>query len=132
LAKRLEFKSKKISDLKTKYSSYANERLSFKQSKSTYVVDESKECQKRRCAYFFDLAYKQSKDFLFLDNMHETNKSQENNIQLIFVRKFIYLTYFGRRVFYLEPKLNDQNKENNNQKQKRDFLREDINQIYAS
>ncbi len=44
LAKRLKFKSKKINDLKTKYSSYANERLSFKQSKSTYVVDEFKEC----------------------------------------------------------------------------------------
>lgn len=44
LTKRLEFKSKKISDLKTKYSNYANERSSFEQSKSTYVVDESKEC----------------------------------------------------------------------------------------
>lgn len=43
LTKRLKFKSKKISDLKTKYFSYANERSSFKQSKSTYVIDESKE-----------------------------------------------------------------------------------------
>ncbi len=44
LTKRLEFKLKKISDLKTKYFSYVNERLSFKQLKSTYVVDELKEC----------------------------------------------------------------------------------------
>jgi len=44
LTKRLKFKSKKISDLKTKYFNYANERSSFKQSKFAYVVDESKEC----------------------------------------------------------------------------------------
>lgn len=41
LTERLKFKSKKINDLKTKYFNYANERLSSKQSKFTYIVDES-------------------------------------------------------------------------------------------
>jgi len=58
LAKRLEFKSKKISDLKAKYSSHANEQLSFEQSKPAYVVDKPRECQERKCACPFDLAYK--------------------------------------------------------------------------
>jgi len=44
LMKRLKFKSKKISDLKTKYFSYVDERSSFKQLKLAYVVDEPKEC----------------------------------------------------------------------------------------
>ena len=127
LTKRLKFKSKKISDLKTKYFSYVNERSSFEQSKSAYVVDEFKEYQKRRCACSFDLTYKQSKNFLFLDNMYNTDKSQESSIQLVFVRRFVYLTYFDRRVFYSKSKLNNQNRENDNQKQERDFSREDIN-----
>ncbi len=132
LAKRLEFKSKKISDLKAKYFSHADEQSSSEQFKSAYVVDEPEECQKRRCACFFDLMYEQSKNFLFLDNMHNTDKSQESSIQLVFVRRFVYLTYFDRRIFYSEPELNDQKRENGNQEQERDFSREGIDQIYAS
>ena len=75
LAEQLGFKSERISDLKAKYSSYADGRLPSGQSKPAYVVDGPRECLERRCAYPFDLAYKQSKDFLFLDNMHNTDKS---------------------------------------------------------
>lgn len=130
--KRQEFKSKKISDLKAKYFSHADGRSSFKQSKPAYVVDGPEECQKRRCACFFDLTYEQSKNFLFLDNMHNTDKSQESSIQLVFVRRFIYLTYFDRRIFYSKPELNDQEREIDNQEQKWESTREDIDQIYAS
>jgi len=132
LTKRLGFKLEKISDLKAKYSNHADERSSFEQSKPAYVVDGLGECQERRCACPFDLAYEQSKDFLFLDNMHNTDKSQKSNIQLVFVRRSIYLAYFGRRVSYSECELNDQNRENDNQEQERDSSREGIDQIYAS
>ncbi len=119
LAKRLEFMSAKISNLKTKYFDHADVRLSFEQSKSTFVVDESEENLKRRCACFFDLTYEQSKKFLFLDNMHSTDKSQESDIQLVFVRRSVYLTYFDRRVF-------------NDQEQDRVSRREDVHQAYSS
>ncbi|KAL8832497.1 MAG: hypothetical protein Q9191_000224 [Dirinaria sp. TL-2023a] len=131
LTERLGFKSKKISDLKTKNSSHADGRSSFGQSKPAYVVDGPEECQERRCACPFDLAFEQSKDFLFLDNMYNIDKSQGSSIQPVFVRRSVYLTYFDRRVSYSEPELNDQNRENGNQEQERDLSREDIDQIYT-
>ncbi len=67
--------------------------------KSTFVVKRSEECLKKRCACLFDLSYEQSKKFLFLDNMHSTDRSQESSIQLVFVRKSVYLTYFDTQVF---------------------------------
>lgn len=96
LAERLGFKSNKISDLKVKYSSDADGRPPSLQSKPVYVVDGPGECQERRCACPFDLAYEQSKEFLFLDNMHNTDKSRGSSIQPVFVRKSVYLAYFGR------------------------------------
>ncbi len=80
LAERLGFKSEKISDLKAKYSSYADGRLLSGQSKPTYVVDGPREYQERRCTCPFELAYKQSKDFLFLDNINKIDKSQGSSI----------------------------------------------------
>ena len=131
LAERLGFKSEKISDLKAKYSSHAGGRSPSVQSKPVYVVDGPGECQERRCACPFDLAYEQSKEFLFLDNMHSTDKSQGSSIQSVFVRRSVYLAYFGRRVSYSEPELNDQERENGDQEQERDPMREDIDQMYA-
>jgi hypothetical protein len=131
LAVRLGFKSEKISDLKAKYSSHEDGRSPSGQSKPVYVVDGPGECQERRCACPFDLAYEQSKDFLFLDNMHDTDKSQGSSIQPVFVRRSVYLAYFGRRVPYSEPELNDQERENGNQEQERDPTREGIDRIYA-
>ena len=131
LAERLGFKSERISDLKAKYSSYADGRSPSGQSKPAYVVDGPGECQERRCACPFDLAYEQSKDFLFLDNMHNTDKSQGSSIQPVFVRKSVYLAYFGRRVPYSEPELNDQSRGNGNQEQEGDPLREGRDQTYA-
>ena len=75
LTKRLKFKSKKINDLKTKNFNHVNERSSFEQSKFAYVVDEFKKCQKKKCACFFDMTFKQSKNFFFLDNMYNIDKS---------------------------------------------------------
>ena len=131
LAERLGFKSEKISDLKAKNSSHADGRSPSGQSKPAYVVDGPGECQERRCACPFDLAFEQSKDFLFLDNMHNTDKSQGSSIRPVFVRRSVYLAYFGRRVSYSEPELNDQNRENGNQDQERDPSREGIDQIYT-
>ncbi len=132
LAEGLGFKSEKISDLKAKYSSHVDGRSPSGQSKPVYVVDGPGECQERRCTCPFDLAYKQSKDFLFLDNMYNTDKSQGSSIHPVFVRRSVYLAYFGRPVPYSEPELNDQNRENGNQEQEQDPLREGIDQIYAS
>ena len=131
LAERLGFKSERISNLKAKYSSYADGRSLSGQSNPAYVIDGPGECQERRCAFPFDLAYEQSKDFLFLDNMHNIDKSQRSSIQPIFVKKFVYLAYFGRRVPYSEPELNDQNRGNGNQEQEGDPSREGRDQTYA-
>ncbi len=76
LAERPGFKSEKISDLKTKYSSHADGRSPSGQLKPAYVVDGPRECQERSCACPLDLAYEQSKDFLFLDIMYNTDISQ--------------------------------------------------------
>jgi len=67
--------------------------------KPTFVVKGPEECPERRCACLFDLNYEQSKEFLFLDNMHSTDRSQGSSIQPVFVRKSVYLTYFGTQVF---------------------------------
>ena len=66
--------------------------------KPTFVVEGPEECPERRCACPFDLGYEQSKEFLFLDNMHSTDRSQGSSIQPVFVRKSVYLTYFGTQV----------------------------------
>jgi len=89
LAERLGFKSIKISDLKAKYSSHADVRSQSRPSKPTFVVDGPGECRERRCACPYDLAYEQSRDFLFLDNMHSTDRSQGSSVQPVFVRKSV-------------------------------------------
>ena len=99
LAERLGFESAKIGDLKAKYSSYADVRSQSRPPKPTFAVDGPGECPERRCACPYDLAYKQSKEFLFLDNMYSIDRSQGSSIQPVFVRKSVYLAYFGRRVF---------------------------------
>ncbi len=119
LAERLGFRSAKISDLKAKYSGHADVRLPSGQSKPTFVVDGPGEDLERRCACPFDLAYEQSKEFLFLDNMHSTDKSQGSGIQPVFVRRSVYLAYFGRRV-------------SGDQDQDRAPRREDVHQAYPS
>jgi len=131
LAERLGFKSEKISDLKAKYSSHADGRSPSGQSKPAYVVDGPGECQERRCACPFDLAYEHSKEFLFLDNMHNTDKSQGSSIQPVFVRRSVYLAYFGGRVSYSEPESNERERENGDQEQERGPTREDIDEMLA-
>ena len=62
--------------------------------------------------------------------MHDINKNKESSIRFIFVRRFIYLTYFDKRMFYSKFKLNNQKKEKNNKDQEQNLSRKDINQIY--
>lgn len=80
LAERLGFKSAKIGDLKAKYSNHADIRSQSRPPKPTFVVDGPGECPERRCACPYDLAYEQSKEFLFLDNMQSTDRSQGSSI----------------------------------------------------
>ncbi len=61
----------KISDLKAKYSNHADGRSQARPPKPTFVVDGPGECPERRCACPYDLAYEESREFLFLDNMHK-------------------------------------------------------------
>ena len=98
LAERLGFKSVKISDLITKYSSHAGVQSQSRSTKSTFVVDRPGECLERRCACPFNLTYEQSKEYLFINNMHSTDRSQGSSIHPFFVRRSVYLTYFGRLV----------------------------------
>ena len=96
LVKQLGFKSVKISNLITKYFSHADIQSKSRSTKSTFVVDRPEECLKRRYAHLFDLTYEQSKKYLFINNMHSTDRSQRSSIHPIFVRRSVYLTYFDR------------------------------------
>lgn len=120
LVEQLGFNSEKISNLKAKYTSHADRWSWSGRLKPAYVIDGSGESQKRRCACLFDLVYEQSKEFLFLDNMHNTDQSQGSSIQPVFVRRSVYLAYFGRQVSYSEPELNDQKREYGNQEQEQE------------
>lgn len=99
LAERLESESVNISDLKAKYSNHADGRSQARPPRPTFVINGPEECPKRRYTYPYDLAYEESREFLFLDNMRSTDRSQESSIQPVLVRKSMYLTYFGRTVF---------------------------------
>ena len=98
LAEKLGFQSTEISELKKRYSSYAKVPLQSRPLVPEFVVEGPGECMERRSSRPFDLAYEHSKDFLFLDNMNSTERSQRNSIQPVFVRKSVYLTFFGRLV----------------------------------
>ena len=99
LAERLGSESVNISDLKAKYSNHADGRSQARPPRPTFVVDGPGECPERRYACPYDLAYEESREFLFLDNMRSTDRSQGSSIQPVLVRKFVYLAYFGRTVF---------------------------------
>ena len=89
LAERLGFEPVKTSDLKAKYSNHADGRSQARPPKPTFVVDGPGECPERRYACPYDLAYEESREFLFLDNMHSTDRSQGSSIQPVFVRKSV-------------------------------------------
>lgn len=82
-----------------KNSIHADVRSQSRPPVPSFVVDGPGECLGRKCAYPYDLAYEQNREFLFLDKIHSVDRSQGSSIQPIFVRKSVYLAYFGRRVF---------------------------------
>ena len=98
LAERLGFRSAQIRRLKSRYSKYANVHSYSEPSRPTLVVDGAGESAERRHACPYDLAYEQSRDFLFLDNMHSVDNSQGSSVTPFFVRRSVYLTFFGRLV----------------------------------
>ena len=94
LADRLGFETPKITALIS--SSSVSVESGSKKLEPSMVVDGSGEVGKRRAGRPFDSAYEQSKDYLFIDNMHGVNKSQGSSISPFFVRKSVYLAFFGR------------------------------------
>ena len=98
MAERLGFRSAQIRKLKSRYSKYANVPSHAELSRPIPVVDGAEESIERRYACPYDLAYEQSRDFLFLNNMHSIDNSQGSSITPFFVRRSVYLTFFGRLV----------------------------------
>jgi hypothetical protein len=97
LAEQLGFESVKITDLKSTCSNITDTQSG--QSEPSFVVAGPGENLERRCGRPFDLAYAQSKDLLFLDNMHRVDKTKANGITPFFVRRSVYFTFFGRLTF---------------------------------
>jgi len=58
---------------------------------------ESGESDERRSGRPFDLAYEQSQDGLFLENVHSEDKGQGRGITPFFVRRSLYLAFLGQR-----------------------------------
>ncbi|KAL9102110.1 MAG: hypothetical protein Q9163_002694, partial [Psora crenata] len=64
-----------------------------------FVTVESGELDKRRSGRPFDLAYKQSRYALFLDDVHRVDMSRGRRITPFFVRRSIYLAFLGHLSF---------------------------------
>lgn len=54
---------------------------------------------KRRSGYAFDLAYEQSRNALFLDDVHSADKSRGRGVAPFFVRRSTYLAFLGHSSF---------------------------------
>ena len=76
LAERLGFESAKISDLKAKISNHADVRSQSRPPIPTFGVDGPRECPEGRYTCPYDLAYKQSREFLFL--LHIRSRPKQN------------------------------------------------------
>lgn len=98
LAERLGFRSAQIRRLKSRYSKYAKVPSHSELSRPTLVIDGAGESAERRHACPFDLAYEQSRGFLFLNNMYSVDNSQGSSVTPFFVRRSIYLSFVGRLV----------------------------------
>lgn len=96
LAERLGLRSAQMAKLESNHSQYAKVHSHSKPSTPTIVVDGTGECPQRRYACPFDRAYEQSRDSLFLDNIHSVDNSQGSTVTPFFVRRSVYLTFFGR------------------------------------
>lgn len=143
IAERLGFRSPEIIAIKAKFSSQAHAEISIQtpKNKPTFVVDGSGESLERRCACPFILAYEQSKDFLTLDNMEVIDKSRGSSIHPVFVRRSVYLAYFGKLNYlncvnrsavpdigeFMDFEATDQAGETNHKDQEEDPMQEDIN-----
>ena len=70
------------------------------QSKLSFVTAGPSESLKRRSRRLYNLAYEQSQGYLFLDDVHSIDKSQGCGITPFFVRRSVYLAFFGHLPFH--------------------------------
>ena len=94
LAERLGLKSTNVAKLMSIYSGVDEVRHEL--SKPSYVTTGPGEAPVRRCGRPYDLAYELSHDLLFLDNMHSVDKARSHGITPFFVRRSVYLAFFGK------------------------------------
>ena len=72
--------------------------VASEQTQPSFITAQPGESEERRSGRPYDLAYEQSRDSLFLDGVHSTDKSQGRGITPFFVRS-IYLAFLGRLAF---------------------------------
>lgn len=94
LADRLGFASAEIASLTSMDEAVVE--VPSERAKPSFITTEAGECDERRSGRPFDLAYEQSQDGLFLENVHGEDKSQGRGITPFFVRRSIYLAFLGR------------------------------------
>ena len=91
LAHRLGFVSPEITSLRRGRSlSYSPNR-----SKPLLVTDGPGESKKHRCGLPRSEDYEADREFLFIDNLHDTSKEQGDSITSFFVRKSVYSRFYG-------------------------------------
>ena len=97
LADRLGFASAEIASLTLMDEAVV--KVPSERAKPSFITTEAGQCDERRSGRPFDLAYKQSQDGLFLENVHSEDKRQGRGITPFFVRRSIYLAFLGQLPF---------------------------------
>ena len=97
LANRLGFASAEIASLKSMGDAAAD--VASEQTQPSFIIAQPGESEERRSGRPYDLAYEESRDGLFLDGVHSTDKSQGRGITPFFVRRSIYLAFLGQLAF---------------------------------
>ena len=64
-------------------------------AKPLLVTDGPGESKKHRCGLPRREEYEADREFLFIDNLHDTSKEQGDSITSFFVRKSVYLAFYG-------------------------------------
>lgn len=95
LASRLGFESPEISALKL-YPSSMSAAIGSRPSNALLVTDGPGETKKARCGLPRVVSYKADSKFLFIDNLHDNKEEQAEGITSYFVRKSVYLKFYGR------------------------------------
>ena len=71
------------------------ERIETPRGPCDYVVSENGECLKRRCGKPYKRAFAESAPFLTLENMHRETDLDAGELSSIYVRRDVYLAFFG-------------------------------------